>query len=380
VPRQRGAPAFPEQLEPVVEQQQGLVNPVGIGAARGELDRKRYSVKPAADFGNDGRVGVVQFKPPSAGDRALDEQLHGREAECLGRRQAGILGWTSQRQQAMNMFAFDTQRLAAGRQNMHLRRILEDALGQRRRGVDHMLAAIEDQQHPPVAKQGNQARGRIAGLNRQSERGGDRTRHQKRIVDRPEIEKMNSADKLRQQFVAHRDGDRGLADATRAHDGDEAFALQLIRYLANGLVTPHYSGQAGRQVAGLIGHWPLRNGSAWRIRTRDWRDEAVSLPRQRRHISAAQRLAKRGDMDSQAAFIDREARPDPRHQIVFADDLARLFGQDDENVERTRAEMKRDPFPFDQPLRREQAESNDVTRDGAGSARILARSALLGCG
>jgi len=48
-------------------------------------------------------------------------------------------------------------------------------------------------------------------------------------------------------------------------------------------------------------------------------------------------------MDSQAAFIDRDTGPDPRHQIVFADDLARLFGQDDENVEGTPAEMKRHP-------------------------------------
>ena len=50
---------------------------------------------------------------------------------------------------------------------------------------------------------------------------------------------------------------------------------------------------------------------------------------------------------------------------------------------RTPAEMKRDPCPFDKPLRREQPERtkrNDVARNGAGIARIFARSALLGCG
>jgi hypothetical protein len=45
-----------------------------------------------------------------------------------------------------------------------------------------MLAAIEDQQHPLVAKEGDQTGGRIAGLNQQSERRRDRVRHQQRIV------------------------------------------------------------------------------------------------------------------------------------------------------------------------------------------------------
>ena len=51
------------------------------------------------------------------------------------------------------MLAFDAQRFPAGCQDMHLRRRRKDALRKRRRGLDHMLAAIEDQQHPPVAQE-----------------------------------------------------------------------------------------------------------------------------------------------------------------------------------------------------------------------------------
>ena len=190
---------------------------------------------------------------------------------------------------------------------------------------------------------------------------------------------MNSAGKLLQQFMTHRDGNRGFADATRPHDGDETLDRQQVRYFLNGPVSPHHSGQAGRQVAGLIG----MVAAPWKAPAHsrgDRRDEAISLPRQRGHISGAglavaQRLAKRSDMDSQAALIDRDPGPDPRHQVVLADDLAGLLDQHDENVERASAERKRPPRPLDKPLRHmqpERTEQDDFIRRYRGACHLHA--------
>ena len=57
-------------------------------------------------------------------------------------------------------------------------------------------------------------------------------------------------------------------------------------------------------------------------------------------------------MDPEATLVDRDTRPDPRHQFILADNLARMLDQNEEDIERAAAKMKRDAFPFDQPLRR----------------------------
>jgi hypothetical protein len=70
-------------------------------------------------------------------------------------------------------------------------------------------------------------------------------------------------------------------------------------------------------------------------------------------------------MDPEATLVDRDTRPDPRHQIMLADNLARMLDQNEEDIERAAADMKRDTFPFDQPLRcvqAERSERNDFVR------------------
>ena len=85
-------------------------------------------------------------------------------------------------------------------------------------------------------------------------------------------------------------------------------------------------------------------------------------------------------MDPQAALVDRDTRPHPRHQIVLADDLAGLLNQDDQNVERAGAEVKRSACPFDKSLCRiqpEWAERNDFIPGRAGIDSAFA-SAFVG--
>src|SRR5712664_2219380 len=267
----------------------------------------------------------------------------------------------------MNMFALNTQRFPAGRQNVHLRGLLENALRQRRRGLDHVLAAIEDQQHPFAAEETYQTEGWIRGLNRQPERRGHRARDEKRIVEWSKIKKLNGAGKLGKQLITYRNSNGGLADAARSHDGDKALGLQLLRYFLNGQVAPYHSCREGRKIMGLTGLRGHRLQGSWRTRTRDRRHETIALPRECGQIpgsglTIAKCLAKGGDMDAEATLVDRDTRPDPRHQIVLADNLARLLDQNDQDIERAAANMKRDTFPFDQPLRRVQpkrTERND---------------------
>ena len=59
------------------------------------------------------------------------------------------------------MLAFDPQRLAAGRQDVDLRRGDEDARRQRRDRLDEMFAGIEDEENPLVPQIGDQVRRRI---------------------------------------------------------------------------------------------------------------------------------------------------------------------------------------------------------------------------
>ena len=78
-----------------------------------------------------------------------------------------------QRKQPMDAFAFGAKGFAAGGENMQLGRFPDDALGQRRELVDDVLAAVEDQQRPPVAQERQQARYRVLGIDGQAKRGGD---------------------------------------------------------------------------------------------------------------------------------------------------------------------------------------------------------------
>ncbi|WP_334407990.1 hypothetical protein [Bradyrhizobium sp. AZCC 2289] len=60
VARQRSAPALPEQLETIIEQVCRSANPKGSDVTGRKFDGKRNSVEPAADPGDDRRIGIAQ--------------------------------------------------------------------------------------------------------------------------------------------------------------------------------------------------------------------------------------------------------------------------------------------------------------------------------
>jgi hypothetical protein len=81
-----------------------------------------------------------------------------------------------------------------------------------------MLAAIEDQQHSPVAQETDQTAGWIAGPNGQPKRQSHRAGYEKRILDGAKVNETNATGKLAKQLMANRNGHRGFADSTGSGD------------------------------------------------------------------------------------------------------------------------------------------------------------------
>ena len=145
---------------------------------------------------------------------------------------ARVVGRTGKRIEAVDMLAFDPQRFAARRQNVDLRRGVDDVRRQRRHRFDEMLASIEDQQNALVAQICDQIGRRIVRLDRQAEHRGDRRRHQVGIAEHAEIDEQHRAGESFDQMMSDRYRHRGLADAAGADDGDEARSVELRRQFA----------------------------------------------------------------------------------------------------------------------------------------------------
>ena len=193
VPRDRGAPPPPQQREAAVEQRGGAGNAIGIDAPGGELDRERDAVQPPADLGDERRVLLAEFEFAQALGNAFHEELACRIGKDIGDAEPVALRRTIQRKQPVDALAFGTKGLAAGGENMQLGRLVNDALGQRRELVDDVLAAVEDQQHPPAAQERQQARHRVFGIDGQAERGGDGAGNEPGIRQRAEIDEAHLA-------------------------------------------------------------------------------------------------------------------------------------------------------------------------------------------
>ncbi len=61
-------------------------------------------------------------------------------------------------------------------------------------------------------------------------------------------------------------------------------------------------------------------------------------------------------MEPQAAFLDNHIGPNPRHQILLADDFIRRGRQGDEDVEGARAQLYGSAFSCQEPFTRSQME------------------------
>jgi hypothetical protein len=95
--------------------------------------------------------------------------------------------------------------------------------------LDEVLAGVEDQKNSLVPQMGQQARRRVARLNRQPQHGGGRCGDEGRIAEHGEVDEEDGAGESLHQVMPDCDRRRGLADAAGADDGDEAGGGQLRR-------------------------------------------------------------------------------------------------------------------------------------------------------
>jgi len=108
--------------------------------------------------------------------------LHGGESRRLGGGQSGRVRRATERSEAVLALTRDAERLPTGRQDVDPRHSCKNRPRQAGCRVDHMLAIVEQQQHSPVPKGGDQAGKRIVGADFQTKNGGNGARHQARIA------------------------------------------------------------------------------------------------------------------------------------------------------------------------------------------------------
>src|SRR5258706_7355521 len=119
----------------------------------------------------------------------------------------------------MNLLALDLQRFPARRQDMDLRSRLEDALRQRSNRLDQMLAAVEHQQHAPVAQESGKRSSWIIEIDRQTHCRRDPVGNERRTTQWPEVNVMGCAVEGGEHAMADRDGNSGFSDPARTDDG-----------------------------------------------------------------------------------------------------------------------------------------------------------------
>ena len=118
---------------------------------RGELDGQRQAVQAAHDLDDRRHRGVVDREVGAGGRGAVGEQPHRRVLERHRGDAASGAGWPSGGT-ASTSSPMMRQRLAAGGQDAQLRAAAEQLLGQRRGGVDEVLAVVEHQHRVPVGR------------------------------------------------------------------------------------------------------------------------------------------------------------------------------------------------------------------------------------
>ena len=139
------------------------------------------------------------------------------------------------------MFPFDPEGFAAGRQDVRLWCLADDAFGQRRRNADHVLAIVEHEKHLLVANEGQQTNERVVGSNHEPKGRGDSGRNELRIGQRGQIDEEDGAIESINQRMSDRDRNGRFSDAAGSNDADEAPRLELLRQRSNGVVAADHT-------------------------------------------------------------------------------------------------------------------------------------------
>ncbi|MNM86409.1 hypothetical protein D3C81_985600 [compost metagenome] len=108
-----------------------------------QLQRQWNTVESVADFDRLRQLRIAQFKAFLRGRGPFDEQLQRRIFQRLLTIQCRVHQWVFERIETLHEFAFRPQALAAGGEDMHLRRAAQNAFAEHRDGIDQVFAVVE---------------------------------------------------------------------------------------------------------------------------------------------------------------------------------------------------------------------------------------------
>jgi hypothetical protein len=151
--RERAPSALQQKLRSVIKEICGSLDAIRANTTGDELDRKRNTIKAAANTGYDRCFGIAEFGSVPARCGPFHKKLNGRRSERLeGRR--GIFRRAFERHEKMDILAPSAQCFATCSQQMETRRFAVQVFAQSRYDVDHMLAIIQNNQDSSVTQEG----------------------------------------------------------------------------------------------------------------------------------------------------------------------------------------------------------------------------------
>ncbi|MGY3368072.1 hypothetical protein ACVWZL_005197 [Bradyrhizobium sp. GM2.4] len=246
LPRRRRPPPAPFELQPVVEQRRHLAQSIETDTCGSQLDRQRDAVELAANPGQDFGILVGDVVAMPRRDGAIDEQAHGGISKHLAGTEAGALRRTGERNELENLLAFHQQRLAAGCEDDDARRLPVDVFCKARDLLDDVLAAVEHEKQPAAAQEIDDAGRGVLVVHDEAQRGCNRARDQRSVLERTEFEEMDVAVEAIAHLVRERSRNGGLSDAARPSQRDEAIAEQARCQLGHGVLSPDHPVQSAR--------------------------------------------------------------------------------------------------------------------------------------
>ena len=191
-------------------------------ARGGKLNGQRQAVEPATDLDDGRNSRRIQGKVVVHGLGALGEELHRTGCGHCFLREPAIDIRHAQARHAVHVLAIEAERFATRRQHREVRAGTQQ-FGHDGRGSEQMLVVVQHQQQAAVA-QGvlerieRRALLRLAHL----QHGGDSRRHERRVEQRRQRNKVDAVGEIGQQLAGRGHAQARLADAAGAGEGQQA--------------------------------------------------------------------------------------------------------------------------------------------------------------
>src|SRR5882757_8644662 len=235
------------------------------------------------------------------------------------------------------------QQFATRGQKIDLLRFLVELLGKQRDRLDHVLAAIENDEKLLRTNEVDQFQAGVSRFEFKSQRCRDSPRNMTRIGKALQVNKMDFPAKLLDRGAANRQGNGRLANAAGAEQCYEPLISKLVANLADDRFAPNHHDRPHGESA-LVPELivPALRTACERD---DGADERVAPSLDVCDVSIAKlavtkRLADCGHVDPEAPLLNGYVRPDVIHQLLLRDDLTWAVGKIGQNIQRPIPEGK----------------------------------------